>query len=261
VGYSSIQSRTHRSLDGDGSPGLSRTQRVSAAAILLSVALAIAATEVTVREALGPWLIVIEASFGAFFCVEFATRVWAAGAQPNYTGFRGRLRYLVTPFALIDLIGILPFVVGLGSQSFLVRMVRLFRLIALSRLARYSTAMRLVTRSVYARRYELLLAIAMAGCVVLIAAGALYSVEGESQSEQFGSIPRALWWSISALTTVGYGDVVPITPAGKFFAALTSIAGIGLIAMPTGILAAAFSDAFAAARRQDKESPCDSPDA
>jgi voltage-gated potassium channel len=72
----------------------------------------------------------------------------------------------------------------------------------------------------------------------------LYLVEAEAQPDAFGSLPRALWWSIATLTTVGYGDVTPITVLGKLFAGVTAIAGIGLIAMPTGVLAAAFSDAL-----------------
>lgn len=98
--------------------------------------------------------------------------------------------------------------------------------------------------------YELLLSVGVAGLLLLLSSAFLYAVEAAAQPEAFGSVPRALWWSIATLTTVGYGDVTPITALGKLFAGITAVAGIGLIAMPTGILAAAFSDAF-----QKKDAP------
>ncbi|MGI8561876.1 MAG: potassium channel family protein, partial [Luteimonas sp.] len=143
----------------------------------------------------------------------------------------------------------IPFLLGLfGSETLLLRLIRLMRLLALTKLARYSTAIRLVIESIHSRRFELGFTVLLAACVILISSAALYVVEGEIQPAAFGSIPRAAWWSVATLTTVGYGDLVPLTPIGKFFASLTAFAGIGLIAMPTGILAAGFSDAFAKAR-------------
>ena len=165
-------------------------------AILGSVLLAIAGTEVLVREKMGSTLQAVELGFVAMFAGEYLLRVWAAGIEPRYAGLRGTARYVLTPFALLDALSIIPFLFGLGSHSLLLRLLRLFRLLALSRLLRYSAAMRLVLQSVHGRRHELLFAMALAGCVVLLAAGALYSVEADVQPEIFGSIPRSLWWSI-----------------------------------------------------------------
>lgn len=86
--------------------------------------------------------------------------------------------------------------------------------------------------------------------VAVAASSALYVIEGSNHPDAFGSILRSMWWAVVTLTTVGYGDVVPLSPLGKVFAAITAIAGIGMIAMPTGILAAAFSEGFAKARHQ-----------
>jgi voltage-gated potassium channel len=95
---------------------------------------------------------------------------------------------------------------------------------------------------------------AIAGALLLISASALYVLEGGAQPDAFGSIPRAMWWSVATLTTVGYGDVVPVTALGRVFATLTAITGVGLIAMPAGILASAFSDAMQRKRdREDKD--------
>lgn len=238
----------YRAFHGTQGNGLTRTQIASAVLIIGSVIFAIARTEPTVETALGGWADRIDVIIACVFSMEYVIRVWSAGANPSFEGVRGRLRYMATPMALVDLLAILPFLFGLGGQSFLVRIIRLFRILALSRLLRYSEAMRLVLESILSRRYELAFAVGLAGSVIILTAGALYSVEGDIQPEYFGSIPRALWWSICTLTTVGYGDAVPVTVLGKVFASLTAISGIGLIAMPTGILAAAFSEAFAKRR-------------
>jgi voltage-gated potassium channel len=111
--------------------------------------------------------------------------------------------------------------------------------------------MQLISDAVRSRRYELGVSLLAAGAVLLASAVMLYLVEGQVQPDAYGSIPRALWWSIVTLTTVGYGDVYPVTLAGRMLGGLTALAGIGLIAMPTGILAAAFSDAFQKRRARE----------
>ena len=107
-----------------------------------------------------------------------------------------------------------------------------------------------IGKAIYNRRHELLISIMLATVIMIFSSSILYLVEGAAQPEHFGSIPRAMWWSIATLTTVGYGDAYPITALGKIFAAITAIAGIGLIAMPTGILAASFSEAI---KKETKE--------
>jgi voltage-gated potassium channel len=97
---------------------------------------------------------------------------------------------------------------------------------------------------------DLIVTVALASIALLFGATALYMTEGHIQPKEFGSIPRALWWSINTLTTVGYGDAVPITPLGKVFASMVALSGIALVAMPTGIIAAAFSEAMQ--RRRDQ---------
>jgi voltage-gated potassium channel len=188
----------------------------------------------------------LEWAFGGVFAVEYAARVWAAGENPRYAGgLAGRLRYAASPAALLDLLALsaslLPFT---GHQPFLLRLVRLLRIVRIARLGRFSAAMQIVLQALAERRYEMLVSMMIAAMLILISATLLYFAEGETQPEAFGSIPRAMWWSVVTLTTVGYGDAAPVTPFGRVLAALTCIGGIGLIAMPTGILAAAFSDAM-----------------
>ena len=116
-------------------------------------------------------------------------------------------------------------------------------------------ALSLLVDAVHTRRFELAASLVIGAVLLVVSATLLYVVEGMAQPETFGSIPRAMWWSIATLTTVGYGDVTPVTPLGKLCAGAIAILGIGVIAMPTGILAAAFSDALQARRRSEKTEP------
>jgi voltage-gated potassium channel len=244
-----LQQRIYMVMHGDGRAGLNSFQRVLVLVILASVAVAVFSTEPVIRAVAEPSLSYLELAFGSAFLIEYIARVWSAGSQLQFAGVGGRLRYMRQPLAVIDLVAIIPFLVGaFGSETLVLRLIRLLRLLSLTKLARYSSAIKLVFESLHSRRFELGFTVLLAGFVILLSSAALYVVEGESQPESFGSIPRAAWWSVATLTTVGYGDLVPLTPLGKFFASLTAFAGIGLIAMPTGILAAGFSDAFAKAR-------------
>jgi voltage-gated potassium channel len=130
------------------------------------------------------------------------------------------------------------------SNFMLLRVCRLIRILRLARLGKFSLAMRHVSQAISDRREELLLSLMLAVFVLVFSAAGMYLLEGDNDPQTFGTIPRAMWWSVCTLTTVGYGDIYPHTALGKVLGGLTSIAGIGLIAMPTGILAAAFSDAF-----------------
>lgn len=246
-----MRAKVYHQLRGRGAEGLTGAQRILLVAILAGVAVAILDTEPELPEALHGGLRVAEVLVAAIFSVEYVLRVWSAGEDPKYAGFAGRLRYVVRPFMVIDLLALLPFLVGaLGGESLVLRSLRVLRLLTLSKLVRYSEAMRIVVASVAERRYELAFAVLLAFLMILVSSTALYLIEGAAQPKAFGSITRAMWWSVVTLTTVGYGDVFPVTPLGKMFAGMTAIAGIGMIAMPTGILAASFSDGFARARER-----------
>jgi voltage-gated potassium channel len=214
----------------------------------------------------------LEGIFSFLFLIEYLVRLWAEGENPRFRGVTGRVRYALTPVAIIDLVAFLPSLVlpflPWASNLLLLRVFRIIRILRLARLGRFSLAMRNLTEAVSERREELLLSLMLATFILVFSATAMYLLEGENDPQTFGSIPRALWWSVCTLTTVGYGDIYPHTVLGKICGGLTSIAGIGLIAMPTGILAAAFSDAFQRSRslqrgqdtkvrqpRQDEPSP------
>jgi voltage-gated potassium channel len=242
------RARTYEALHGRHGT-LTIVQRVVLVAIVVGAALAIVGTEPTLPPA---WSRAIEGGeivIGTIFLVEYVARVWSIGELPGHAGLKGRLAYMAKPFAIVDLLALLPFFLGiLGGEAFVLRVIRVLRLLAISKMIRYSEAMRIVVGAVIERRFELMFAMMLAGLMILVASSALYVVEGDRQPEAFGSILRAMWWAVVTLTTVGYGDVVPQTLLGKVFAGLTALAGIGMIAMPTGILAASFTDGFARAR-------------
>ncbi len=182
------------------------------------------------------------------FALEFSLRFWSEGENKAHAGVGGRLRFLAQPIAIADVLAFLPelivllFLPGLhGGWLAGLRALRLFRLF---KLARYVPAFAIVGAAVKRAWAPLMAALCVAAAQLYIAAMLLYFIEGETKPEQFGSITRAMWWAIVTLTTVGYGDVYPETILGRVAAGLVALAGIGIVAMPTGILASAFAEEF-----------------
>lgn len=245
----------HLEPEGRTKPGLSPINTVIALLILLAVLSVIAETEAVLIGAHTTLFWRLELFFGIVFTLEYLARVYAAGEDPRYRGILGRLRYVFSIWALIDLLALLPFYFGIlgTSNAFFLRLVRLLRLLRISRLGRFSKAWDALAEALHTRLHELVLSVGLALVLLILSSACIYLVEAEQQPESFGSIPRALWWSIATLTTVGYGDVTPLTTIGRIFAGITAVAGIGIIAMPTGILAAAFSDAFQKQRNQEQD--------
>jgi voltage-gated potassium channel len=229
--------------------GLSPVNKLIVFLILAAVVAAVAETEVALTTDKFTRLFDgLETAFGVLFLFEYALRVWSAVENPKYGGPGGRLRYVRSPAAIVDLLAVLPVLVApIGGEAFVLRLFRLLRIMRLARLGRFSSATAAIVEAVHSRRYELAMTVVVGMFLLLASSTLLYLVEAETQPVAFGSIPRAMWWSIATLTTVGYGDVTPATLAGRLLAGVTALTGIGLIAMPTGILAAAFSDAL---RRQ-----------
>ncbi|PAU73520.1 potassium channel family protein [Vreelandella alkaliphila] len=226
--------------------GLSTINRVICVLILLASLVAILETEPMLR-ALSPRLFpTLETVFVVIFIGEYLLRLYVVGEDPRYRGIKGRLRYVFSFWAMVDLLAILPYFLGFMVQNngFLLRMLRLGLMLRLTRLGRFSQAWAALAEALKSRSHELWLSAGLAMLLLLLSSFCLYLAEASAQPGAFGSVPRVLWWSVTTLTTVGYGDMVPITGLGKFFAGLTAVAGIGIIAMPTGILAAALSDAF-----------------
>jgi len=176
------------------------------------------------------------------FSVEYLLRLWTCVTSRRYTSpVSGRLKFALTPMALVDLLAILPFYLPfIGVDMRFIRAVRLVRLFRVAKLGRYSKALRTMGRVVAAKKEELGVTVFVLLLLLLVASCMVYYAEHEVQPEAFSSIPQSMWWGVATLTTVGYGDVYPVTPIGKAIAAIVAILGIGMFALPTGILGAGF---------------------
>ena len=186
----------------------------------------------------------IEIVSSLVFTIEYVLRLWVCTVDCRYSHpLWGRLRYGLTPLSLIDLISILPFYSLLLFPTLnFVNLMRLLRLLRLLKMSRYSESVRTLGSVLYAKKEELI-ATAFAVFILLIfASSIMYFVEHEAHPKAFGSIPDAMWWGVVTLTTVGYGDIYPITPLGRFLGAILAFLGIGIFALPAGIIAAGFSE-------------------
>lgn len=179
------------------------------------------------------------------FTIEYVLRAWVCVRNPEYSSpVRGRVRYLLSPLALVDLLAIMPFYLPLiiPVELRLLRLLRLLRIFRVLKLGRFSEAFETFIDVIRAKKEELFIAVVMAVIILMLSSSALYEVEREAQPEKFGSIPDAMWWAVITLATVGYGDVFPITPLGKFISAIVALSAIGLFALPTGVLASGFAE-------------------
>lgn len=200
----------------------------------------------SVERAYGPQLYWFEVFTIAVFSVEYVLRVWSCiEAQPE--GARqpimARLRFMLSFHAVIDLLAILPFYLlafGLFGNVDM-RFLRSVRLMRVLKLTRYFAALNMLIIAIKENSRALAASFLILVTIMLLASSGMYYFERQSQPVDFGSIPAAMWWAFATLTTVGYGDVTPITAGGKIFGALITVVAIGLVALPTSILASGYS--------------------
>ena len=211
------------------------------ALIVLSIVSIILETFEEIRMRWHPVFLVLEIVTVAVFSVEYLLRIWTADLlYPDAK--HPRLKYIFSFMAIVDLVAILPFYLPfVGLDLRFLRTLRLFRLLRIFKLGRYLEALRIISRVFRNSRSQLLIAVTICLIVILFSAILMYTVENPVQPEQFPNAVAALWWALCTLTTVGYGDVYPITAAGKLLASVISLVGIGIVAIPTGIIAAGFN--------------------
>lgn len=195
------------------------------------------------------------------FTAEYALRLWACTCEEAYADpVHGRIRFALTPLAIVDALALLPFYLALGAQIVTLGsaevspVIQLFLVLFFLKLARYSKALRTLGHVLYKRRGELG-AVLIVDLVLLVAvSSAMYLVEGPVQPEAFSSIPETMWWGVVTMTTVGYGDITPVTHGGRIIAGLAALLGVAMFALPAGVLGAGFTEAFQEAQEaQDGE--------
>lgn len=180
------------------------------------------------------------------FTIEYFLRVWSIveSDNPRYQRpVRGRFRFMLSPLALIDLIVLLPFFLGslIGVD---LRMLRALRLLRAFRLTRYANSMNLLLQVIRDEGPVIAAALFVLLMMIVVAASITFLAEHKAQPEAFASIPHALWWAVVTMTTIGYGDVVPMTLIGRICAAVIGVISVGMVALPAGIMASGFNEAL-----------------
>lgn len=225
----------------------------SAAVLLVNIAVLFLSTFDGIAARYGALFGVIEALTVLFFLVDFVLRFFSADFMyPKKTPLKARLRYLFSFAGLIDLFSFLPYYLPFffpqGAVAFrLFRLVRIFRLF---RINAYYDALNVITGVLKAKRQQLISSVFIILVLMLAASLCMYSLEHDAQPDVFKNAFSGIWWAVSTLLTVGYGDIYPITAWGKFFSIVLTFLGVGLVAIPTGIISAGFVEQYAALKRK-----------
>jgi voltage-gated potassium channel len=228
--------------------------------ILMSTLVVVLETVQSLHRQYSVYFLVFDIFTVAVFTIEYVFRLWACTADPRYAEpLNGRIRYAASFYGVVDLLAVLPFYVALAFPVALLdlrflRILRLMRFARVLKLGRYSEALDRLKAVFRSKMADLGVALVGVLVVLVLASSVMYHVENAAQPDAFSSIPAAMWWGISALTTVGYGDIHPITPLGKFLGGGIQLLGIALFALPAGILAAGYEEE--ARRRRAGEGVC-----
>ena len=221
-------------------------------AIVVNLAVSVLYTFREVREACGGLLLGIETATAVFFAADYALRVWTARfLYPGQTGRKALVKYAFSFTGLVDLLSFLPYCLPVffpaGAVAF--RMFRVVRIFRLFRLNKYYDALNVITQVIAGKRQQLLSSVFIILVLMLAASLCMYSLEHEAQPEVFANAFSGLWWAVSTLLTVGYGDIYPVTPMGRAFSIVITFLGVGMVAIPTGIISAGFVDQYSRIKR------------
>ena len=246
-----LRAHVHEVLEGhDDKLGLA-VRWLLAGLILANVFAVVIETVPSIQANWGDLLLDFEALSLIVFGTEYVLRLWSAGEHPRYRGIVGRLRWMATWGAIIDLLAVAPAM--LFTDIRMVRLLRLARLVRIAKLGRYSLALRTLRHVVYARMPDLI-GLSFVLLILLVLSSALmFHLESDAQPELFSSIPATMWWGIVTLTTIGYGDMAPITVGGRLLGSIVAVLGIGMFALPAGLLGGAFVEELGKARRKARD--------
>ena len=220
--------------------------------VVLALAASVAATFDGAEARCGVLLNTVEIVTSAFFAVDYALRVWTARClYPTLTPGKATVRYVSSVGGLIDLVSFLPTFLPVFFPSGIVafRMFRVVRIFRLFRINAYYDSLHVITEVLRGKRQQLLSSVFIILTLMLASSLCMYSLEHEAQPEVFRNAFSGIWWSVSTLLTVGYGDIYPITTAGKIFGIVITFLGVGMVAIPTGIISAGFVDQYSRIKR------------
>lgn len=206
----------------------------------------------SIRKAYGNFFYYFELLSILIFSFEYIYRISYSFIKK---GMKGSVNYIFSFFGLIDLISILPFYLNqfINLDGRFLRILRLFRLTRIFKFGRNSNSLKLFTKALISVKEQLLFTLFLSALTILFSSSAIYYLENEAQPEKFSSITESVWWATISLATVGYGDVYPITVGGKIFATIISLVGIGVVAIPTGVISASFVEEIYKERIKRKE--------
>ena len=212
--------------------------------ILLNVTASVVGTVPWIHQSWGRALDQFDTFCVAVFTVEYAARIWSAPSNPRYRGLSdaaARLRHARTPLMAVDFLALMPFLV-----QFIIHAdfgpFRVLRIVRFYRLARYVPALETIVRVIVSEARRLLGTLILFAGLLLFSGVLMYIAEGRVQPDRLGSVPQAMWWAVVTLSTVGYGDIVPVTVAGKFIASVTMFLGIMFFALPVSIIASGYQE-------------------
>lgn len=224
--------------------------------IILSVIAIIMSSYEPLRERFGTALYIFELVTIVIFSLEYLLRIWTADLKyPGVSKFMARWKFITSAMGLIDLLAILPFYLPffIAFDLRFIRLLRILRLLRVLKLRRHSKALVIIVNVFSEKRSELSISLFVTFILLLISSSVMYNLEHEAQPDKFPDIISTFWWAIATLTTVGYGDVFPVTPLGKFFGGIIALLGIGMVALPTGIISAAFIEGLEEEKKKAEE--------
>lgn len=226
---------------------------INAIAIILNLIASISYTYAEVRANFGTLIIWIENITIAFFAIDYAMRVWTARfLYQDETESRAILKYMFSFTGLVDLLSFLPYYLPFffpaGTVAF--RMIRIVRIFRLFRINAYHDSLSVITAVIKGKRQQLVSSVFIILVLMIASSLCMYSLENEAQPDVFKNAFSGVWWAASTLLTVGYGDIYPITTLGRIFGIFISFLGVGMVAIPTGIISAGFVDQYATIKKR-----------
>lgn len=217
--------------------------------IIINVVVLILESFKSLEESFGTLFYAIEVFSVIIFTIEYLLRIWVA---------ENKLKFIFSTYGIIDLLAILPFYLPfmLTIDLRVLRLLRLLRLVRVFKLARYSNSLKLIGSVFKENQSELLVTLFITFILLVISSTLMFHIEHEAQPDKFENIGQSFWWAIATLTTVGYGDIYPITALGKFLSAVIAIIGIGFIALPTGVICSSFIEKLQESRKSKQQCEC-----